>query len=468
MKHKFFGSPLGLLPLLCGSLLLSGSLPVSADTAVRVSEAEHKAQSPEIALGPDGIVHIVWIDENTAAPAHDHSKYGHSHVAATNLLYARSSDGGKTYSTPVRLNSTLGDVWGFSVSKPRIVVGGKGTVHVFYAGNDVNPVNGKPEAVAMYTRSGDGGRSFSTPQRLNAMAKTDASDFVHGGLTHAHVFGTLTTDGRGNVYALWIDTRDMAKEGDSGKVFMAVSRNDGQSFETDREILPADVCPCCQLTAFAAGDGRLYVGSRQVEGKFRDSVLMVSSDGGRTFSPRQRITTQRWEIEGCPLKATSVAAAEGVVLATFFSGGETKPGAYVARSTDGGRSWSTPVPTHPDAVVADAPVVAVAGKTVHLFWHAKLADGVRRVFTRASHDLGASYGAIHEITGPAGTALQLPVIAGRSDGSVEVAWQQGTEVHAMRWSEPAPARAVKTSIGECARAGDYCAGSVQAGIPSGR
>ena len=468
MKHKFFGAPLGLLSLLCGSLLLSGSLPASADTAVRVSEADHKAQSPEIALGPDGAVHIVWIDENTAAPAHDHSKYGHSHVAATNLLYARSSDGGQSYSAPVRLNTHAGDVWGFSVSKPRIVIGGNGTVHVFYAGNDVNPVNGKPEAVAMYARSSDGGRSFSQPQRLNTMAKTDASDFVHGGLTHAHVFGTLTTDGRGNVYALWIDTRDMAKEGDSGKVFMAVSRDDGRSFETDREILPADVCPCCQLTAFAAADGRLYVGSRQVEGKFRDSVLMVSADGGRSFSPRQRVTTQRWEIEGCPLKATSVAAAEGVVLATFFSGGEAKPGAYVARSTDGGRNWSTPLATHPDAVVSDAPVVAVAGKTVHLFWHAKLADGVRRVFTRASQDLGASYGPIHELTGPPGMALQLPVIAGRSDGSVQVAWQQGTEVHAMRWSEPSAARVVRTSAGECGRAGGYCAESVQAGTPSGR
>ena len=110
----------------------------------------------------------------------------------------------------------------------------------------------------------------------------------------------------------------------------------------------------------------------------------------------------------------------------------------------------------------------MAGKTVHLFWHAKLADGVRRVFTRASHDLGASYGPIHELTGPPGMALQLPVIAGRSDGSVQVAWQQGTEVHAMRWSEPAAARVVRTSAGECGRAGGYCAENVRAGTPSGR
>ena len=206
--------------------------------AVRVNEAGHKAQAPEIAIGPDGGVHLVWIDENTAPQ--EHAEHGHSHMAATNLFYARSSDGGRTFGTPLRLNSKDGDVWGFSVSKPRVVVGQNGTVHVFYPGNDVNPTNGKPEAVALYTRSTDGGKSFSAPQRLNAMGTTDASEFVHGGLTHAHVFGTLAVDGKGAVYALWIDTRDMAQASDSGKVFMAVSRDDGKSFEKDREILPAE------------------------------------------------------------------------------------------------------------------------------------------------------------------------------------------------------------------------------------
>lgn len=403
---------------------------------VLVSTTDHKAQSPEISVGPDGSVHMVWIDENTAAPSADHSKYGHSHVAATNLLYARSTDGGRSFSAPVQLNANPGDVWGFSVSKPRVVVGGNGTVHVFYPGNDVNPVNGKPEAVALYTRSTDGGRSFSAPKRLNEMGKTDASDLVHGGLTHAHVFGTLATDGKGNVYALWIDTRDMAKEGDSGKVFMAVSRDDGATFEHDREILPADVCPCCQLTAFVDARGRLYVGSRQVDGKFRDSVVMVSTDAGRSFGPRHRLVGARWEIEGCPLKPTQVAAVGDTIVAAYYTGGEQPAGAYLTRSTDGGKSWSTPLLAHPGAVTSDAPVLALAGSAFHVFWHAKLADGVRRVFTRASTDLGATFGEISELPAPSEAATQLPAVAGRPDGSVQVTWQQGTTVRTARWNGP--------------------------------
>ena len=407
-----------------------------AGHGVLVSDAAHKAQSPEIALGPDGSVHMVWIDENTAAPAADHSKYGHSHVAATNLLYARSTDGGRSFSAPVQINEKAGDVWGFSVSKPRVVVGGNGTVHLFYPGNDTNPINGKPEAVALYTRSTDGGRSFAKPQRLNEMGKTDASDFVHGGLTHAHVFGTLAADGKGNVYALWIDTRDMAKEGDAGKVFMAVSRDDGKTFERDREILPADVCPCCQLTAFVDAQGRLYVGSRQVEGKFRDSAVMVSTDGGRSFGPRRSVVGARWEIEGCPLKPTQVVAAGETIVTAFYTAGEQTPGVYLARSADGGKNWSKPQLVHPGAVTSDAPVLALAGRTLHVFWHAKMADGVRRVFTRASSDLGASLGAISELPAPAGATAQLPAVAGHADGSVQVTWQQGTTVRSARWNGP--------------------------------
>ena len=403
---------------------------------VLVSGTEHKAQAPEITLGPDGSVHMVWIDENTAAPSADQSKYGHSHVAATNLLYARSTDGGKTFSAPTQLNAKSGDVWGFSVSKPRVVAGANGTLHVFYPGNDINPTNGKAEAVALYARSTDGGRTFSTPKRLNEMASTDASHLVHGGLTHAHVFGTLATDGKGNVYALWIDTRDMMKEGDSGKVFMAVSRDDGVSFEKDREILPNDVCPCCQLTAFVDTTGKLYVGSRQVDGKYRDSTVMVSSDGGRNFSPRQRVVGSRWEIEGCPLKPTSVVAANGIVTAAYYTAGEQPPGAYIVRSVDGGKSWSSPMLAHPGAVTSDAPVLTLAGQTLHLFWHAKLADGIRRVYTRASTDMGATFGPISELPTPPGAASQLPAVAGRPDGSVQVAWQQGTEVRTARWFTP--------------------------------
>ncbi|MCU0758874.1 MAG: hypothetical protein MUF07_06705 [Steroidobacteraceae bacterium] len=415
---------------------LAAEAPTSAAPAALVSTADHKAQSPEIAIGPDDSVNMIWIDEDTAPQQHDPS-HGHSHMASTNLFFARSTDGGRTFSRPVAVNGKPGEVWGFSVSKPRIAVGRNGTIHVFYPANDVSPATGKPVAVALYTRSTDGGRSFEKPQRLNSYATTDASHLVHGGLSHAHVFGTMAVDAKGSVYAMWIDTRDMAKEGDAGKVFMAVSRNDGKSFGKDTELFPADVCPCCQLTAHVDDEQRLWVGSRQVEGKFRDSTVAVSTDGGRSFSPRQRVVGKRWEIEGCPLKPTSIAAAGSNVWATYFTGGEDPAGVYLAQSKDAGKTWGAPMLVHPGATTSDAPVIAHAGAALHLFWHAKVGSGARRIYTRASTDGGASFGPVVELPAPPG-ATQLPAVAARANGSVQIAWQQGTEVRSMRWEAGAP------------------------------
>ena len=423
-------------------LALSG-IALAADAPVApalVSPADHKAQSPEIAIGPDDSINMIWIDEDTAPKQHDPS-HGHSHMAATNLYFARSTDGGRTFSAPLAVNPKPGEVWGFSVSKPRIAIGRNGTIHVFYPANDVSPSNGKPYAVAHYTRSTDGGRSFEKPKRLNTMVTTDASHVVHGGLTHGAVFGAMTADAKGSVYAMWIDTRDMMKEGDSGKMFIAVSRDDGRSFGKDVELFPGDVCPCCQLTAHVDADQRLFIGSRQVDGKFRDSTVAVSTDGGRTFSARQRIVGEkRWAIEGCPLKPTSVAARGREIYAAYFTGAEAPEGVYVVRSTDDGKTWSRPLLAHPGAATSDAPVLALAGSTLHLFWHGKVGTAARRIYTRASTDGGASFGPVTELPAPPG-ATQLPAVAARANGSVQIAWQQGTEVRSMRWdaaSAPAP------------------------------
>jgi hypothetical protein len=429
-------SPAFVLALGCAFPALATGAPPAPTV---VSTADHKAQSPEIAIGPDDSVNMIWIDEDKSAAAHADHGHGHSHMASTNLYFARSTDGGRTFSRPVAVNSQPGEVWGFSVSKPRIAVGRNGTIHVFYPANDVSPSNGKPYAVARYTRSTDGGRTFEKSRRLNTMATSDASHVVHGGLTHGTVFGTMAVDAQGAVYAMWIDTRDMVKEGDAGKVFMAVSRDDGMSFDQDAELFPADVCPCCQLTAFVDEDQRLFIGSRQIEDGFRDSTVAVSTDGGRSFSPRQRIVGgNRWAIDGCPLKPTSVAARGADVWAAYFTGGEDPAGVYFVRSGDGGRSWSAPTLAHPGATTSDAPAIALAGSTLHLFWHGKVGEGARRIYTRASTDGGATFGPIVELPAPPG-ATQLPAVAAHRNGSVQIAWQQGTEVRAMRWEAAAAA-----------------------------
>jgi hypothetical protein len=399
-----------------------------AAAPIVVSPPGRTAMAPEMAIAADGTVSIVWIERTPEgeriAAAGKASKEGHTHLAETDLWYARSTDG-RRFSAPVRVNRTPGAVWGFPVSKPRVAATSDGTLHVFYPGNSVDRRTGKPIVLPMYTRSRDGGRSFAEAVVLGSVPASDNSAIVSGGLANAECFGTMTTDDRGGVYAYWIDTRDMSEEQPNGKIFSAVSLDGGATFGKDFEVFPADACPCCQLTATTHA-GRIYLGSRQVSPEgYRDSVVAVSGDRGRSFAPRQRWGGARWQIDGCPLKPTALAVDGSDVYVAAYDGGATPQGAWFSRSTDGGRTFEPALLLHPGAAVSDAPVLAVLDGKVVAAWHAKT-DGERRIWLSVSQDRGRTFAPPVEVPAPPGTGI-YPVIAVRA-GGIQLAWQQGDAI----------------------------------------
>jgi uncharacterized protein YbjT (DUF2867 family)/peroxiredoxin len=409
-------------------LLVAGAAVRAADI-VTVSLPGHKAIAPEIAVAGDGAISIVWLERTPEgeqiAAAGAASKEGHTHLAKADVWFARSTNGGATFTAPVKVNRETGSVWGFAVSKPRVRVSPDGVIHVFYPANSVAPKSGKPIVLPMYTRSTDNGRNFAAPITLGAVPDSDNSKIVSGGLANAECFGTLTTDDRGGVFAYWIDTRDMSETQTNGKIFSAVSTDNGASFSRDFEVFPADACPCCQITA-TTHDGKIYLGSRQASASgHRDSVIAVSTDRGRSFSPRVRWGGAAWAIEGCPLKPTTLAVDGDNVYAAAFNGGAEPQGAYVSRSSDGGRTFEPAVALHRGAAVSDAPVLALLDGRLVAAWHAKTGAD-RRIYMSVSQDQGRSFSAPVEVPAPAGAGIH-PAMALRA-GGIQLAWQQGDTI----------------------------------------
>ncbi len=418
---------LPLIPVICLLTLAASVAPAAGP--VTVTPPDRKAMAPELAVGAAGEVYLIWLERTPAgediAAAGAASAAGHTHLAETDLWFAAATDGGAGFSAPVRVNAKPGAVWGFPVSKPRILVSRDRTLHVFYPGNAVDERTGKPLVLPMYTRSTDGGRSFAAPRVLGAIPASDNSAIVSGGLANAECFGTMTGDDRGGLYAYWIDTRDMSAEVPNGKIFSAVSLDNGATFGTDFEVFPADACPCCQITAITHR-GKIYMGSRQVsDDGSRNPVVAVSGDRGRSFGPRVRWGGAPWVIDGCPLKATALAVDGRHVYAASHNSGADPAGAWLSRSTDGGRSFEPALLLHPGALVSDAPVLAVLNGAVIAAWHAKVTTD-RRIFLSVSRDRGQSFSAPVELPAAAGTG-SYPVIAARGRG-VQLAWQQGDEI----------------------------------------
>lgn len=410
-------------------LCLAAVAPLSAlaDTSVQVSAPGVTSQSPDVAIGPDGSVNVVWLGANVAKPNPEQiAKVGHSHDSATNLFFARSTDGGATFSTPARVNRTDGDVWGFSISKPRIAAGPDGRVHILFPGNATNAKTGASETVALYLRSSADVGAFEPARRLNVDALADALDKDDGGS-----FATLSVDDRNTVHAAWIDTREITG-GEKGRLALATSIDGGASFAPDRVLLPAIVCPCCQLSSTIGAQRRLLLGLRLVDGPYRDNEILAVDDAGHRIEWRRRVSGTRWAIEGCPRKPTVVVARGRTIAAAYYSAPEQPEGVYVVRSGDGGATWSAPLPLHPAAARSDAPALVFAGRRLYAVWQAREGNGDLRLFESHSDDDGRSFTSPFELPIPPGVA-RMPAVGAHADGSLQVVWQHAQAIRALRW-----------------------------------
>lgn len=429
---SILGRPLRVLAAIALAATMSahGSAAPEATDApdvVTVSPADMASQSPEVAVGADGSINIVWLGENSAPPnAEQIARVGHSHDSSTNLYFARSMDGGRSFSPPRQLNPGNGDVWGFSISKPRIAVGGDGVVHVLYPGNSKNASTGESETVALYVRARPDASEFEAPRRLNVDALTDKLAKDDGGS-----FATLAVDGSNVVYAAWIDTRTM-NSGELARAALSVSSDGGRTFSPDFEILPSVVCPCCQLMSAIDDRGRLVIGARLVDGRFRDNEILAFADRGRKLELRRRISGARWELEGCPRKPTALAIHKNLWVATYYSGAEQPDGVHIVWSKDAGKSWSKPKLLHPGVALSDAPVMAFAGERLHVVWQARSGANGYRLFTSHSDDGGESFSAPVELPLPPGVA-RLPSISPHPDSSLQIAWQHDRSIKTLHW-----------------------------------
>jgi len=426
-----------------GVAMILPSLASAVGAGQRVSDEGRRAISPEIAVGPDGAINVIWLDKGLTKdrpPPKPRKPGEHSHRSATDLYFSRSEDGGRSWASPTRVNSDAGGVWGFAVSKPRVEVGPSGTIHVFYPANDKSAETGLDVVSARYTRSTDQGRNFDAPITVNRPATLDRSDLLGEGLAMTNSFGTMGVAPDGAIITAWQDVADMKDNSDGADIVVAISRDDGETFAPERVVLPGNaVCPCCQLTVEFGGN-TVFMGYRKIYADGRDSTVARSKDGGRSFTAEGRLDMARWDIDGCPLKPTELAIYGDKIYAAAYTGGEEPPGLYFSRSLDGGKTFSGARLVHPDAPYSDAPAVTVdeAG-AVRIVWQAKI-DGPRRLFTSVTQDDGETLSVPVEIASPDGTSA-YPATDVATDGTVYVAWQQENE-EVFVASLPAPGRAL--------------------------
>lgn len=327
--------------LACAAGLTSfaGEKKVASQERIRIVRVPESGIQPQIAMDDAGTLHLVYFT-------------GDPHNG--NLVYARSTDGGMTFSRTVPINSQPGSAIAIgTIRGAQLALGKAGRVHVAWNGSGqalppgpINPDSGKPGTPMLYTRLNDTARAFE-PQR-NLMQHSFGLD---GG-------GSIAADRLGNVYVAWhgIGESDASTKGKVGearrRVWLAKSRDDGRSFSVEEKAWTQDTgaCGCCGMKIFADRRGDLFALYRSAtESVHRDIYLLTSRDQARSFQGR---LLHKWEINACPMSSMDFAANSNVVAGAWETGGQV----YWARLDDGD---GQPIPAPGEGKGRKHPRVAV-------------------------------------------------------------------------------------------------------------
>ncbi len=297
-------------------------------TALPLPAGLDRPYAPDVAFGPDGTLYVTYVNLE-----------GAGNVPA-NLWLAKSTDGGRTLSMPVRIAGKL-------AFQARVAADPEGVVHVTWLqGRDVAPLAlvGPPSPIVA-SRSSDGGRTFSPPVRV--------SD------PHRPLVGAASPviDSDGQLVVLYQDFKDDRRDFQNlegppwNRPFaLVVTRPVRGAFSKGVE-LEKGVIPTRRFLVFvpefpslAAGPGdTLYAAWSDGRNGDEDVFLRRSDDDGRTWSAAKRVNDNPKRDDTSQYLPRVDVSSDGRVDVLFLDRrGDTKnvmTDATLASSRDDGKSF---------------------------------------------------------------------------------------------------------------------------------
>jgi hypothetical protein len=312
------------------------------------------------AFSPDGTLWLAW-------------------MAGGQISVARSNDAGHSFSTPVQVTrEKLNLDWGPD-ARPKIVIDRNGGIALAFSIFRDKAFNGQ----VLYTRSADGGKSFSELRPITASNESQR-------------FEALGLDADGSLFAAWLDKRNRVPAQQRGQTYdgaglFFASSNDGGATYSESRLAQDNTCECCRLGLAFAGPGRPVVVFRNIfEGGVRDHAIVTFSDPA-TPGEVHRVSRDDWQIAACPHHGPSLSiSAAGTYHVAWYTNGKVRKGLFYARSRDGGATFSEPLPIGRPDRNPTRPYVIAGPREAAMVW--KEFDGEKTtVNLMTSRDDGATW-----------------------------------------------------------------------------
>lgn len=306
------------------------------------------------------------------------------------VMVRQSADLGRSWSHPGAVNATPEPVGADGDARPRIAFGKGGELYITWTKPLSKPYTGE----IRFSRSLDGGRTFSTPVTVH----TDRQEITHR-------FDSIVVNRNGQIFIAWVDKRDQVAAGKEtdyrgAAVYFAVSDDRGASFRGDYKLADHS-CECCRIALLPRDDGSVLAMWRHVFApNIRDHALSQMYPDGRAGRLR-RVTFDDWRLDVCPHHGPSLAAdTAGRLHAVWFTQGSTRTGVFYGRLSDEGIQGQRRV----GGETAEHADLAITGQRIALAW--KEFDGTRSRLRAILSENGGNAWREHELAATAGASDQ--------------------------------------------------------------
>lgn len=181
--------------------------------------------------------------------------------------------------------------------------------------------------------SSDEGRTWSPPASPH-----------HDGTKTEHGFASLFALPGGELGLVWLDGRAMTPGGHGqggGAMSLRAARFDGAGRQAAESLVDDRVCECCPTAAAVTADGPIAAFRNRAEGEVRD--IHVSRHVAGAWTTSVPVFDDRWEFPACPVNGPAIDADGRRAAVAWFTMRDGLGRAFVAFSTDAGRTFGTPV-----------------------------------------------------------------------------------------------------------------------------
>jgi hypothetical protein len=377
---------------------------------------EKNPSTPFLRYAPDGRLFAIWSEDHEVLRREDNHAAGHEPMARgrapspmRNAFLAWSTDAGKTWSAPRRVNSTVEAVQG-EENGPKVAFGKDNKAYVVWS---IPGEKGDKTRANIRFAMEDGKGNFTPAKPLNEVKDTARFPIIE-----------FAPDG--NLLVAWIDRRvDNPKP---RQLYLMRIGADGKALTKNYQV-GEGLCECCKLSiSFADAGKTVYMVDREVDGqKIRNHVLRKSTDGAATFGAPVEISNDGWQVPSCPHSGPSIGRdSRGQLHVSWFTQGrsENEAGIYYSVSKDGGKSFAPRHLIHANTApeILYNNLVVGDDDTVYLAWSNLDANGRAQVYLQTLAADGRTWSPIQQISNAKGNASR-PVFA-LLKNQLHVAWTE--------------------------------------------